>query len=436
MYWRVLTPLVVIWGFVYQRLNKEHTCDDYVAHLRSGAVDELDAADRHDRPLSQRLVSESNSSYVQGRNRLPTAILQSARCRVASYAAEQAGAAGEWRGWRVRLLDGTTFRLPPEGDLVATYGQSRNQHGAAHWVQARAVLACDYFTQAVVGLAVGSYYSDETDYLCEVLNEEKQAAALYVGDRHFGVYRVLQAVQAQGHQVLLRLQKKQAQALLKRNQLTEPQGAADEPLVWAPSANDQCFAHLPAEPIAGRLLIVPVHQAGFRPFTLYLFTTLLDTEQFSGNDLCDLYQQRWNVEIQFRHIKTALEMDFLPVRSAAIFLKELNAGILTYNLVCCLMTQAACRLNVLPAQLSFKQSLRRLLSLFSDGYPAWVAQETTVADWLLHRLGQCRLPARPNKVKHEPRQVRYPPRVYAELRGDRALARLKNLEKLQASSET
>ncbi len=106
-YWRILTPLS---GGVYQRLNKDHTCDAYSSHLHSGAVDHLDEADPHQEPLSQRLQSESNSAYVQGRNRLPLKLLQRTGQVVMQYAQEILA--------RIAVscppARGTTFRLPPK----------------------------------------------------------------------------------------------------------------------------------------------------------------------------------------------------------------------------------------------------------------------------------------------------------------------------------
>jgi len=74
MYWRLLTPLVILWGSIYQRLNSGCSCDAVVSH--TGACDRLDPEDKNDLPLSMRLSSENTSAYVQGRNRLPLEILK------------------------------------------------------------------------------------------------------------------------------------------------------------------------------------------------------------------------------------------------------------------------------------------------------------------------------------------------------------------------
>jgi hypothetical protein len=53
--WRTLTPLVVLWGFIIQRLQPDHSCDAAVCHLDRGAADDLDRADALEEPLWQRL---------------------------------------------------------------------------------------------------------------------------------------------------------------------------------------------------------------------------------------------------------------------------------------------------------------------------------------------------------------------------------------------
>lgn len=432
LYWRTLTPLVMMWGLVYQRLNDDQSCDAYVSYVLEGGVDQLDGDDGHVEPVSERLLSESTAAYSQGRQRLPVGLLQKGWQLVAKEAQAVAGEKGQWQGVVVRLLDGTTFTLPSRGDILTEYAAASNQRGASYWVSVRALIACDYFTQAVVGLEERTYDSAETEMVPALLAQDGESGALYVGDRLYGIYRVVQALQGSGHHGLLRLQASRARALLKRQTDKRPlRSGESRQVVWAPTRHDQIFDQWPAEPLVGRLIYLRIEEDGYRPTELYLFTTLLDEERYTTASLCTLYRQRWNVEVRFRHLKTSLELDFFDVRSAAMFRKELSAGILAYNLVVILILQAATRAQLHPAQLSFKKCLRRILSLFQVGVPHWVDEKTTVADWLLTRLARCRLPNQPNKVQHEPRKVRRKPRPYPPLKGSRQAARdahLKNLK--------
>lgn len=422
LYWRVLTPMVVLWGFLFQRLNPDHTCDAYLAFLQAGGADALDPDDPHPQVLSQRLHSESTAAYVQGRNRLPLDLLTRARHIVQAEIAGQLGARGRWRGYAVRLLDGTVFRLRPYGDLAATYGQSRNQHGPGYWVMARAVAAFDLFTQAVVGAAEGPQSCSETHLVAPVLAEETASDTLYMGDRNFGVYTVVQAVHAGGHHCLLRMTRARAKALLARNNQRVLHAGQECLLTWIPSSNDQVLAHLPAAAILGRLLYVHLTKPGFRPIQLHLFTTLTDSTSFPLEDLVALYGLRWHVEVDFRHLKTTMDMAFFDVRSAALFRKELAAGLLAYTLVCACMTAAAVRAKLQPVQLSFSRCLRRIRDALFYGAPVWLSPARQV-DRLLDRLARCKLPRQPDKTPFEPRKIWHQPRSYGVLRGDPTTAR-------------
>jgi hypothetical protein len=423
MYWRAYTPLIVLWGFIFQRLQEDHSCDNYVDYLHSGRADALDGADRHEQPLSWRLRSESNAGYVQGRQRLPLALLQEALHKVLEQIQGWLGTAGTWQGQAVRFLDGTTFSLRPLGDLAATYGHSSNQRGEHYWVQVRAVASFDLMSQAAVAVVEAPYAVGETSLVLPVLQADPQQRALYIGDRNFGVYRVLQAVQATAQEALFRLQKQQWQSLLQRNGLAALPPGESRRCIWQPSGKDKLLPDIPAPAIAGRLLYMRLEQDGFRPIDLYLFTTLLDETRYPLQELVALYAQRYrSAEVDFRHLKTTMHLDNLHVRSAAMFRKELLAACLAYNLVRAFMAHAALCSKQTVTALSFVQCKRRLTRALFDLLPRR-CRPPQVAKHLLDRLAACRLPSTTNKVKHEPRRKRYKWRRYPPLTTDRQTAR-------------
>lgn len=199
LYWRLLTPLVVMWLMIYQRLNSDRTCDEVVSHLHSGAMDAFDLAAEPREPISKRLTSESSSAYVQGRNRLPLSVLIGALHHVATAIDGWLRPGGvpqaHWKGHSVRLLDGTTHRLKPVGDLVETYGQAKNQHGNSYWVIAKSVVAFNLFSQAVIAHAEGPGEKRETSFVRLVMAADSVPDSLYLADRGFGIYVVAQVAE-------------------------------------------------------------------------------------------------------------------------------------------------------------------------------------------------------------------------------------------------
>lgn len=437
LYWRLLTPLVVLWGFVIQRLQPDHSCDAVVCHLHSGAADNLDAADRHVQPLSQRLKSESTSAYVQGRNRLPLSViqgmLQAVVRSISQWLAGQGSDKAFWKGHAVRLLDGTTYRLLPQGDLVQSYGVATNQHGSSGWVLVRSVAAFCLYSQSVVAYTEGPTSTSEKAMVKQVMQADEVQDSLYLGDQGFGVYRTAQVARACGKKVILRVESKVAQALQKQNSAQRYlQPGEQRPLIWTPLPHNKVEPGMLPEPIAGRLIYAQITQPGFRPIALYLFTTLLDDQLYPATEIVALYGQRLRVEINYRHLKTTLDMEEFDVHSTALFRKELAAGLLTYNLICAFMVKAALMADLPPSQLSFSRCWRRIQHFLLKGIPAWLYPIGSVQTYLLQRLAHCKLPSQPNKVRYEPRKVRRRPAIYPPLKGDRKAARQEVLDQFLA----
>lgn len=436
LYWRLLTPLVILWGFIFQRLNADHTCDAAVSHFHTGAADGLAPVHPTAGPLSRRLTSESTSAYVQGRNRLPLAVLQAAvqhvyRVLLGWLQKASQPAATTWKGHALRWLDGTTFRLAPTAALLAEYTPAVNQTGRTYWIIVRSVAAFCGFTQAVVGYAEAVATTGEVALVRAVLAQDPTRGSLYGGDRNFGTFRVAQVARASGQHVLLRLNPGTARLLFASLQLPGTlHSGADYTVAWAPQPKANVEPDLPLTPVPGRLLYARLQRDGFRPMDLYLFTTLQDQALYPLAELVALYARRWEVEIDYRHLKTSLEMAEFTAKSPALFRKELAAGLLTYNLICALMTQAALQADLAPTQLSFRRCYRRIRAWLIVGLPAWVDTPAALTEYLLTRLARCTLPQQPHKVQHEPRRVRRRPAVFPALKGSRDAARQQVLREL------
>ncbi len=395
-YQRAWTPLVTLWGMVCQRLHPGWHGADVVSAFRSGAADDLDPTDRHAAPLSQRLRSEANAGYVQAQQRLPLALIQLGRADLqAAVAVAQAGAA-HWHGHAVRLVDGTTYRLPGRGDLPATYGQATNQHGDSYWVTAKSVAAFCPFSRTLVAHAEGASTVSEASLLAGVLQADPQRDSVYVGDSGYGHYRVAQVAQAYGHPLVVRLEARVARKILRGlGQPARPASGWECPWTWRPEAETACEPDLPAVGIPGRLIYVRVTPPGGVPVDLYLFTSLTDAAAYPLADVVAVHALRWQAELRYRDIKTSLDMDEFDVRSADAFRRDLEVGLLTFNLISALMSLAALAADVPVHQLSFTACLRRLRDTLHLGVPAWVAQQyARPLDWLIERLAQCRLPSR------------------------------------------
>ena len=64
-----------------------------------------------------------------------------------------------------------------------------------------------------------------------------------------------------------------------------------------------------------------------------LATTLTDLSRYCVDDLARLYGDRWQMEVDLRHLKTTMGMNVLHCQTAEGVMKELWMYMLVYNLV-------------------------------------------------------------------------------------------------------
>jgi hypothetical protein len=423
-YCRVLPPLLVLWGFIFQRLNHDHTCDAAWSYLTSDAVREVWPSRQ---PLDR--VSESTSGYCQARQRLPVHVAQGVLQFTVRALREELGDAALWHGRRANLLDGSTVLLNATPELTEHYGRASNQHGQSHWPIMRIVAGFDLFSGAANAVAEGPYRTSEHALAVTVLRA-MGAEYLHVGDRNFGVYHILQVARAKQSDVVLRLKITQA----KRLAPTGLRPGMDEEVTWKPSAFDTCEPDLPTPSVPGRLIYARLERNGFRPIDVYLFTTLLDRDEFPASDILALYGERWNVELDLRHVKTTLDMERLDGKSVDLVRKELYLGLTAYNLLRGLMGMAALRAHRSPLDLSLAQCWRRTIDACRGlSLNASSDEIVKVLNRLLERLGRCVLPKR-KRERFEPRAVWGRPRVFPIIKGSREQARQAWLEQLKVKS--
>src|SRR5205807_4565050 len=129
--------------------------------------------------------------------------------------------------------------------------------------------------------------------------------------------------------------------------------------------DDATWASLPATLLIRELRFL-TPQRGYRTRIITLVTTLLDPEIYPASELAELYLSWWQIEVNFRHLKTTMGMEVLHCKSVAGVLKELYIFALAYNLIRLEMLQASRRQKVPLDRSSFLDALRWLRDAKAD----------------------------------------------------------------------
>ncbi|MGI2030360.1 transposase, partial [Endozoicomonas acroporae] len=152
-----------------------------------------------------------------------------------------------------------------------------------------------------------------------------------------------------------------------------------------------------------------------------IVTTLLDAEKYPRNEVVSLYQERWHVELDFRAIKSLMQMDVLRCKTPEMVREEIDVHLLVYNLIRALMAQSATELKTKPREISFKaaqetlQEFHMLLLLSKENALVGVIK------YMIAITGEHIVGNRPGR--QEPRAVKKRPKPYKRLQHSRSQAR-------------
>ena len=408
---RVYTSAVVMWLMIWQRLQPLGTLVSAVLELLGGLPSSFwpepckrlaDAAKQGGR----RLCSHTGA-YNKARQELSLPVVE----QCCDHAFEQLVEESREERRQAFTLDGSTMRMPHTDELVTAYPPASNQHGESHGAILRALVASDVYTglamRAQWGPMNGSQAVSE-QRLLERGIDGVPSGALLLGDSNFGVFSVAYTAVQRGHPVVLCLTTARAQHLLGG----ALRDGIDQRSVWRPTRDDRrSHPELPAEAcVEGRVIVREVKPSnGGAAFLLALFTTLTDPPE----EIFKLYEYRWRIETDLLTLKATLRMDELTCTTPQRVAKEINLGLLAYNLVRAVMYVAAQKAGVEPRSLSFTR-VRNVIQAFTPRIHACrdPRQAQKLIEDMLYYVGQARLPKRKTKRKSYSR-VKWPePKSY------------------------
>lgn len=389
-------------GFLYQVLNPACPCREVVRQVQA-----LFAL------RSSRPVSEDAGGYCIARGRLPCETLARLRCAVAAHVEQ---AAQLWKGLRVKVIDGTGVSLPDTPANQRRYPQSREQKPGCGFPFLKLVGVFSLATGVLLDYAKGNQHHHELRLRRRLLDAFKPGD-LALADRGFSCYTLLALLWHQHVPGLFRLHQARGGDLRRGKRL----GKHDRLVVWRKPRDWARPRYLPqslwerlAPELTVRVLRLSRRRPGYRTRSVTRVTTLLDAERYSALELAELYARRWQIELWFRDLKTAMGMETLRCRRPQMIHKELEMFFIAYNLIRGLMAQASRAQGVPIPRLSFKgtvDGVRQFSVALAQARSRRKQQE--LLDKLLQIIAADEVPERPGR--REPRAVKRRPKPCAWL---------------------
>jgi len=412
-------PIVTTWAFLCQVLDSDRSCRKAISRVFAYLSDAQDVSD----PMELIDSQSDTGAYCKARQRLSVDVLKRLYRRVATHLEADATPERRWLGRRVFLVDGTTVLMPDTEDNQAAYPQHPNQKAGCGFPLAKLVALFSLTTGALTE-AITDIWSAYEPALLRKISSGFKALDVLVGDRIYCTYADIALLKHQQVDSVFRLHGARKVDFRKGQRV----GKNDRVYTWEKpkrrpkTLSQQLFEQL-SETLSVRVLRFAITQKGFRSKTITVVTTLLDPIAYPKDEIARVYGLRWEAEINLRHLKTSMEMDFLRTKTPEMIHKELAMYFLAYNLIRSVMSQAALRYGKDPLRLSFKGALQHLntfLPLLATSGPKKRRQHYQM---LLLLIARELLPDRPGRV--EPRMVKRRPKCSRWLQEPRAVLKQK-----------
>src|ERR1700677_2076919 len=407
---RVFGPVTTIWGFLSQVLNEDQSCRNAVSRIIA-----------HRAASGLKVCSPNTASYCNARARIPNGVLR----HLAKGTAQQLQAGlpdgWKWNGRNVFIADGSHVWMPDTPENRAVYPQLVVQQPGIGFPLARVAVLLSLATGACHDLAIAPYAgkgTGETTLLRRMYNSLSPGDVV-LADALFDNYFLACELRQRGIDLVARVQ---AERVGSR---TAESGTDGDIIVWQRpnkprGMTGEEYRRYP-KTLRMRQVAVDARDKDNRAERFKVVTTVLDAS-IDGGQLGDLYERRWNGEVDIQSIKSVMQMEFLRCKTPEMVHKEIWAHLLAYNLLRTAMAVAAGENGIEPRQVSFKGAKQAVTAFAPKIEGARPKDRRALVDAMLAVIAYHRVGDRPGRW--EPRATKRRPRHGARLNQTRAEAKL------------
>ena len=406
---RIYSLNVTFWAFLHQVLSPGTPCREVVRKVQSLCSE---------RKLP--LPSSQNTAYCKARSLLPDADLELIHQNVSAKLLQRVTAPQRWKGYDVKVIDGTGITLADTKENQSEFPQPSEQREGCGFPVMQIVACFCLASGALLKWVETGLKSHESRILSKLMGFFSRGD-LVLTDRGFSSYANLALLKQRGIEAVMRVHQRRKLDYRKGRKL----GTYDRLISWRKPQRPKDWARqdwdaLPAT-LSIRIVRIFIARKGFRTRQYDLVTTLEDAQAYTAEDLAQLYYQRWSVELFFRHIKTTMGMEMLRCKTPGMVRKELRMFVIAYNLIRGLMQKAATLHRTELSRLSFKatvDTLRQFSSVLNATKHLPRSQQRIIEE-ILQIIASEQVPSRQNRC--EPRALKRRPKPFPRLTSHRSV---------------
>ncbi len=338
---RLYNPLQTLSMFLTQALDEDSSCQNIVNTVALN---------------TNKNISITTGGYCRARQRLHVEMIKNLTQQTSKDSLVKVPKRWKFKGRDIYLVDGTTFTMPDTKENQKAYPQQASLPQGLGFPICRAVGIISLYSGTIVDACVSTYQgkgASEQVLLRSMLHNFKKGDII-LADAFYNTYYFLNFLIKNGIDIVMVQNGARAQTtdftkgdiLGKKDHLITLKKPVKKP-DWM---NQQEFDKLPKT-----LRIREIYRGG-----KILITTMLCKNKISTTQIKNLYKQRWQIEVDFRNIKSTLGLKDFSCKSPEMVIKEMWVYFLAYNLIRLVMLESAIYNRLLPRQFSFKHTVQIL----------------------------------------------------------------------------
>ena len=252
-----------------------------------------------------------------------------------------------YKGYRLLAIDGSELPVSSypydEDTTLLRKGGTNKPYSAFHITASYDLLECTYDDLIIQGEAK----MDENDAFCQLVDRYRRNKSIFMADRGFESYNGFEHAVKSGNRYLIRVKDIGSRTGMTRSLGPFPEGEFDTdvfrmltlkntkmiqacPQLYKTVMTNMRFDFMSKEN--------PWYEFNCRVVrfritddTYECVITNLDRNEFSTDEIKDLYNKRWGIETSFRALKYAIGLNALHSRKRKLIRQEIYARIILYN---------------------------------------------------------------------------------------------------------
>ena len=290
-------------------------------------------------------LSITPSGFIQSRAKIkPEAFVQVMNLINKAYPCKR-----KYKGYRLLAVDGSDLSIAKDKKDDA----SRKSNGENAVPSYMLHINCEYdiLNGRYVGCVIQKQKeTNENEALVAMSDRYEGDKAIFIADRYYAAYNNMAHLEEHGHKYLIRSKDINSATSILKNYFKGKEGEFDEDVSiiltnkqtnfirenkdkYRTVMSNQTFDYLDSDNhfYEMRFRVVRIRMDGNKEEYESIITNL-DRDEFPKEEIKDLYMRRWNIEVSYRHLKYAADLNRTHSVKRDFLMQEIWAKLIMFNI--------------------------------------------------------------------------------------------------------